>query len=187
MAPRISTLCTAILQDSGVYGQLEIEAFPLELIPLEKDVLSLEVPESYKAIFSVSQVPTRLYVTQNRAGWRFYVHLRFGESSYDSAKGFWLHTPNSGQGRRSTGIVYFQLLVKLSDQLQRLVSLLQRLHKEQPETSAPSRGPIDSLIILDRQIDLVTPLCTQLTYEGLIDELLGIKNGNFLIQVGGLP
>lgn len=35
---------------------------------------------------------------------------------------------------------------------------------------------IDSLIILDRHVDMVTPLLTQLTYEGLIDELIGIKN-----------
>lgn len=32
------------------------------------------------------------------------------------------------------------------------------------------------MVILDRQVDMVTPLCTQLTYEGLIDEIIGIKN-----------
>ena len=31
---------------------------------------------------------------------------------------------------------------------------------------------IDTIIILDRQIDLISPLITQLTYEGLIDEFL---------------
>jgi len=35
---------------------------------------------------------------------------------------------------------------------------------------------IESLIIIDREIDFATPLLTQLTYEGLIDELLGIKD-----------
>eukprot|EP00744_Colponema_vietnamica_P021985 GILI01031525.1.p1 GENE.GILI01031525.1~~GILI01031525.1.p1 ORF type:complete len:440 (-),score=103.59 GILI01031525.1:114-1328(-) len=35
---------------------------------------------------------------------------------------------------------------------------------------------IDTLIILDRQSDLVTPLCTQLTYEGLIEEVFGIQH-----------
>jgi len=35
---------------------------------------------------------------------------------------------------------------------------------------------IDSLIVLDRKVDMITPLLTQLTYEGLIDELIGIKN-----------
>jgi hypothetical protein len=35
---------------------------------------------------------------------------------------------------------------------------------------------VDSLIILDRSVDWVTPMCTQLTYEGMIDEFVGIKN-----------
>ncbi|KAE9392933.1 Sec1-like protein [Gymnopus androsaceus JB14] len=44
-----------------------------------------------------------------------------------------------------------------------------------PET--PSSN-FDSLIVIDRRVDMITPLLTQLTYEGLIDELLGIKNSH---------
>lgn len=60
-----------------------------------------------------------------------------------------------------------------------------RLRKETASSSSHSSassslsnnyGQIDSMIILDRQVDMVTPLCTQLTYEGLIDETIGIKN-----------
>ena len=39
---------------------------------------------------------------------------------------------------------------------------------------------VDSLIILDRRVDMITPLLTQLTYEGLIDELIGIKNCEYI-------
>jgi hypothetical protein len=64
--------------------------------------------------------------------------------------------------------------------LQRLANLMHRLRAELPQPSATSpaltTGSIDSLIVIDRQVDLVTPLCTQLTYEGLIDEVIGIKN-----------
>ena len=35
---------------------------------------------------------------------------------------------------------------------------------------------IDSLVLIDRNVDMITPLCTQLTYEGLIDEIFGIHN-----------
>uniref|UniRef100_A0A3P9BXI0 VPS33A core subunit of CORVET and HOPS complexes n=2 Tax=Haplochromini TaxID=319058 RepID=A0A3P9BXI0_9CICH len=35
----------------------------------------------------------------------------------------------------------------------------------------------DTLLLLDRNVDLLTPLATQLTYEGLIDEIYGISNG----------
>ncbi len=34
---------------------------------------------------------------------------------------------------------------------------------------------IDNLVLLDRNTDLLTPMMTQLTYEGLIDETFEIK------------
>jgi hypothetical protein len=46
-------------------------------------------------------------------------------------------------------------------------------------TSAPTPGmskQFDSLVIIDRATDLITPFLTQLTYEGLLDEYFGIKN-----------
>ncbi|XP_073483007.1 vacuolar protein sorting-associated protein 33A [Aquarana catesbeiana] len=36
----------------------------------------------------------------------------------------------------------------------------------------------DTLLLLDRNVDLLTPLATQLTYEGLIDEVYGIHNSH---------
>jgi hypothetical protein len=40
----------------------------------------------------------------------------------------------------------------------------------------PPHSDFDSMIIIDRSVDLLTPMCTQLTYEGLIDEIYGIKS-----------
>lgn len=68
--------------------------------------------------------------------------------------------------------------------------MLLRMRREQsvtdqvsPTTSAktPSllntiSNHIDQFIIIDRNVDLVTPLCTELTYEGLVDETIGIKH-----------
>ena len=47
-------MCVAALQDEGVYGAIDIEAFPLEFLALERDVVSLEIDNSYKSIYSVS-------------------------------------------------------------------------------------------------------------------------------------
>lgn len=41
---------------------------------------------------------------------------------------------------------------------------------------------IDQLLLIDRSVDLITPLATQLTYEGLIDEMFGINNSKFLLN-----
>jgi hypothetical protein len=35
---------------------------------------------------------------------------------------------------------------------------------------------VDALIIIDRSTDWVTPMMTMLTYGGLLDEFLGMKN-----------
>lgn len=58
--------------------------------------------------------------------------------------------------------------------------MLERMRKEMfgNLTSVKERSPqIDAVVFLDRSVDLLTPLSTQLTYEGLIDELYGIKHG----------
>ena len=66
------------------------------------------------------------------------------------------------------------------DAARRLTNIMFRLRTELPSSSTfpgiNGYGQIDSLIVLDRQVDMITPLCTQLTYEGLIDETIGIKN-----------
>jgi hypothetical protein len=46
-----------------------------------------------------------------------------------------------------------------------------------PMLSSPSKV-FDSIIIIDRVVDLATPLCTQLTYEGLVDEVVGIQSAH---------
>lgn len=36
---------------------------------------------------------------------------------------------------------------------------------------------IDELILIDRNVDMVTALLSQMTYEGMLDETLGISCG----------
>jgi hypothetical protein len=38
------------------------------------------------------------------------------------------------------------------------------------------------MIIIDRSVDWVTPMCTQLTYEGMLDEFIGIKNAHIEVD-----
>jgi len=53
--------------------------------------------------------------------------------------------------------------------------LMTRQKKETCGRVPQVRSQIDTLVILDRAIDLVSPLPIQLTYEGLIDEMFGIQ------------
>jgi hypothetical protein len=80
---------------------------------------------------------------------------------------------------------YFPRIVGKGDNARRLADLLVRMRKEvEAEESSSSvrhgnqlpSSSIENLIIIDREVDFGTPLLTQLTYEGLIDEFVGIKN-----------
>lgn len=82
---------------------------------------------------------------------------------------------------------YFPRIVGKGDNSRRLADLLLRMRKELDAeessglTDLSSRGLLpsadtESLIIIDREVDFGTSLLTQLTYEGLIDESVGIKH-----------
>jgi len=77
----------------------------------------------------------------------------------------------------------FPRLTGKGDKAKILADMLLRLRQETAIDNRSSHGsntgraqPFESLIILDREADFITPLLTQLTYEGLIDEKYGIKN-----------
>ena len=68
-----------------------------------------------------------------------------------------------------------------------MCELLERMKREMFSNSPSAKEvvpQIDAVILLDRNIDLVTPLSTQLTYEGLIDEIYCIRHGGHHIELG---
>ncbi|XP_066290958.1 vacuolar protein sorting-associated protein 33A-like [Branchiostoma lanceolatum] len=57
-----------------------------------------------------------------------------------------------------------------------VADMMLRMRRELAGTEPQITPQIDCLLLLDRTVDLMTPLPTQLTYEGLIDEIFGINN-----------
>lgn len=78
----------------------------------------------------------------------------------------------------------FPRIIGKGDNAHRLMELLLRMRSEATaeERSTTSRigmmpsASIESLVIIDREVDFGTVLLTQLTYEGLIDEVFAIKD-----------
>ena len=68
----------------------------------------------------------------------------------------------------------------MSDISQRLADLLTRQNTQRASVDRENlldvSDTFDSLIVIDRRVDMITPLLTQLTYEGLIDEVVHITN-----------
>lgn len=60
--------------------------------------------------------------------------------------------------------------------LQQVVDMMLRMRREMAGREPQIPPQIDNLLILDRNVDLLTPLLSQLTYEGLIDEIFGLSN-----------
>lgn len=134
-------------------------------------------------------------------GWRHDTKLQHGESCDDTTASIWADSQVDRKGHGGQGMsrskpqalhrgfncsldcVRFNTVLSTS---QKMVNLLRRLGSEYVVdpghgTSIPKLtfGSIDTMIVLDRQLDMVTPMCTQLTYEGLLDEVFGIKHGQY--------
>ncbi|KAG6813982.1 hypothetical protein H0H92_004475 [Tricholoma furcatifolium] len=149
LVPRVSTLVTQILEEEGVLGDVTVSAYNLQFIPLADDVVSLEYDKAFKELWVDGDETT----------------------IYDSTQA--LITLQKLYG-------LFPRIVGKGDGAARLACLLTR---EAPKSSSKDTAmtpseKIDSLIVIDRRVDMITPFLTQLTYEGLIDELVGIKNSH---------
>lgn len=69
------------------------------------------------------------------------------------------------------------ILTKLKSFMQLVYDMMIRMRKEISSEELTIMPEIDNLILIDRDVDMVTPCCTQLTYEGLVDETFSIQNG----------
>lgn len=152
--PRKTLVSEKILEEAGVLGDTTTSEFPLYFLPLEKDLLSLELEDSFSDLY-FRRDPTPTFLL---------------------ARALMLIQQKHGLFPRITG---------KGDNAKRVADLLARMRQEliagedTNETSKLGLTPsttIESLIVIDREVDYATPLLTQLTYEGLIDEVVGIRN-----------
>ncbi|RYP42937.1 hypothetical protein DL770_011979 [Monosporascus sp. CRB-9-2] len=152
--PRRTLVSDKLLEEAGVLGDVNIAELPLYFFPLERDVLSLELEDSFRD----------LYINKDT-------------------------TPNFLMAKALMGIQskhgLFPRIAGKGDNAKRVAELLSRMRQEilaGEDTSETTKAGLtpsntsESVIIIDREVDFVTPLLTQLTYEGLIDEVFGIQN-----------
>ncbi|XP_056021791.1 vacuolar protein sorting-associated protein 33B-like isoform X1 [Ostrea edulis] len=144
--PRKLHTAVSVLEYEGVMGYVTLSELRLDFIPLDKDVLSLELPEFFKTFYLESDQTWIHTVAKSLVR----LQALMGEIG---------HVHCIGKGAKMTNDV--------------MNYLMDRSSSDQDF----SRHEIGSLILIDRDVDYVTPLCSQLTYEGLLDETFGIKCG----------
>ncbi|TQD82334.1 hypothetical protein C1H46_032107 [Malus baccata] len=142
-----SKLVYLILEEEKVHHLLTIGEYPLYIVPLDEDVLSFELDLSCKECLVDGDTSSLWHIANTIHKLEF----SFGVIPNVRAKG--------------KGSV-------------RVADILNRMQAEEPVNSPDMVVPeINTLILLDREVDMVTPMCSQLTYEGLLDEFLHINNG----------
>ncbi|KAI5852520.1 Sec1-like protein [Morchella snyderi] len=148
--PRRTLVCEKILEDEGVLGDVTLGEFPLHFLALEPDLLSLELEDSFEELYLRKDYTSIFYSARALMG----IQRRYG---------------------------LFPRIIGKGDCAKRLADALIRMRGEEDasDTNLFALTPssiLGELIVVDRESDMVTPLLTQLTYEGLIDETIGIHN-----------
>jgi len=154
--PRRTPACERVLEEEGVSGDVRCGELGLDMVPLEDDVLSLELDHAFKECV-VDGDSGPLYAAA-RAILR--LQAMFG-----------LIPRIQGKGPAAVAVR----------------DMVLRMRKENPGLIPPPSsaqglagslgGRISRLILVDREVDLITPMLSQITFEGLIDEVTGIKSG----------
>ncbi|KAG5477095.1 hypothetical protein LSCM1_05436 [Leishmania martiniquensis] len=149
--PQKTLIAEQVMEDefklSQKFPNLRIASLDLDYAFLEERVFTMELPLSFKSVFVDGDLSNLTWIA------RLFLKLqtaRFGAIRHIRGKG---------------------------SNAARVVQLLQRMENDAGLdfiTDIPSE--VETLIIIDRSVDFITPLMTQLTYEGLIDELYGIEN-----------
>lgn len=181
--PRKTLVLNKIFEDAGVLGDLVVDEFPLYFLPLDHDLLSLELEDGFSDLYLVWRpfVALSLCLTQRQQ--------KIPTCIFLAARALMLLQNEYG---------LFPRIIGKGDNAQRLMELLLRMRseasaEERASTSGIGMMPsasIESLVIIDREVDFGSVLLTQLTYEGLIDEMYGIKDNQAEIDtsiVGPAP
>lgn len=166
--PHRTVVCEQILEDEGVLQHLEIGEFHIGFIPFDNDLLSLEMSGVFKQCYvdgdtsSLNASAKALLKIQDIFGTIPFVKSKGAASRKVLQKLMHLRreeeSNNSNSHSHSHG-----------------------MFNEKPNISSSLKS-IDTLVVMDREVDLISPMVTPLTYEGLIDEIVEIQQGKIRLD-----
>ncbi|KAK9543300.1 hypothetical protein VZT92_001090 [Zoarces viviparus] len=136
--------CEAVLEEQGIFGEVTTDEWSFYLLPLDEDVISLELPEFFRDNFLA------------------------GDQRWVRTAGSALHLLHSLYGPFSK--------VYGIGRCSKMAYESWREQVEQGEQRA-RQAEIGKVFLIDRDVDFVTPLCSQVVYEGLVDDIFRIKCG----------
>lgn len=162
--------CEKYLENEGLYSYFSILEFPLGFIPIDRDLFSLELNDSYQDYLLVrtawllfTQLLTYVpYIQIDQYGdFQFLNNIVQGLHQFQKLIGF--TNLIFSKGRASEFIC---------DNFQKLAALSGLVNQ-----SSENDHLID-LIVVDREEDYASLMLSQLNYSGILDETFSIKCGN---------
>lgn len=144
-SPQKFYACETILEEQGIYGDVSCDKWEFYLLPLDDDIISLELPEFFRDYFLE------------------------GDQRWVSTAGKALHLLHSVYGPFSK--VYG---------IGRCAKMTYEMWRELVEDGEqrPRQPEVGNVFLIDRDVDFVTSLCSQVVYEGLVDDIFRIKCGS---------
>nr|XP_028561907.1 vacuolar protein sorting-associated protein 33B isoform X2 [Podarcis muralis] len=146
-SPQKFYTCEMVLEEEGIYGDVTWDEWSFYLLPLDDDIISMELPEFFRDYFLE------------------------GDQRWISTVAQALQLMNSlyGPFSRTYGI----------GRCAKMVHELWREVVEESDVDSVGRKPeIGHVFLVDRDVDYVTALCSQVVYEGLVDDTFRIKCGS---------
>lgn len=147
--PSRNMICDKYLEDQGIIGDVTVGEFHLDLIPLDDDLISLELNGSFRSLY-LDKDSTIIQLLSN-ALMKFQIIYGFFPRILGKGDAAYMLTECLDRAR-----------------LDYMINMNSGLESKDSE--------FDSILLLDRTVDLHTPMRTQLTYEGLLDELYTINS-----------
>ncbi|XP_008335317.1 vacuolar protein sorting-associated protein 33B [Cynoglossus semilaevis] len=143
-APQKFYACEMVLEEQGIFGDVTTDEWAFYLLPLDDDIISLELPEFFRDNFLA------------------------GDQRWVRTAGSALHLLHSIYGPFSK--IYG---------IGRCSKMAYESWREQveEEENRGRQAEIGNVFLIDRDVDFVTPLCSQVVYEGLVDDTFRIKCG----------
>lgn len=143
--PKQSFLCNQILRDEGVFDDITIREYYVDLIPIEEDILSMEAENYFRELYLENDITCLNAVARSILK----LQSLYGTIPHIKSKGNYAAV---------------------------VAEMIQRIKREENINEVGIAPEIDTLIILDREVDFVSPFMVPLTYEGLLDEMYTIEN-----------
>ncbi|XP_018108673.1 vacuolar protein sorting-associated protein 33B isoform X3 [Xenopus laevis] len=136
-----------VLEQEGIFGDVTYDEWSFYLLPLDDDVISMELPEFYRDYFLE------------------------GDQRWVGTVAKALHLLNSifGPVSKTYGIGRCSKMV---------FDLWRDLLEEDERDQKERQSDLGVVFMIDRDVDYVTPLCSQVVYEGLVDDIFRIKCGS---------